>query len=300
MNTQDQAKFDALHQQHLQALTLQGKSAKTIEMYTRSLRRVAAHFNRCPVDLTKNELKDYFYQLTQTHSWSTVKIDRNALQFFYAHVLNQPWDWIDIIKPPKVQTLQDVLTIEEVAAVISATRKFNYQVYYLTTYSMGLRLSESLALQVADIDSHMMRVHIRQAKNNKDRFVPLPLLTLKALRRLWRTHKDPLLLFPGQKSVARKQGKPVTIDRGGLQKTIKLAANDAGITKNVHIHSLRHSFATHLLENGVNLRSIQTVLGHANPDTTAKYTRMTHEVQQNSALMQNALVDRLTIQWATS
>ncbi|MCL1480504.1 tyrosine-type recombinase/integrase [Marinobacter sp. M3C] len=130
--------------------------------------------------------------------------------------------------------------------------------------------------------------------------MPLPLMTLKALRRYWATHRHPDLLFPGghppYESVATS-GKPRVMARGGVQKAIKQVALDCGIRKHVHIHSLRHSVATHLLENGVNLRSIQTLLGHASPVTTARYTRMTHEAQQNSALMINALVERLQVDW---
>jgi len=124
----------------------------------------------------------------------------------------------------------------------------------------------------------------------------MPQATLLELRALWQTHRHPKLIFPGGKSPGNHNSNK-TLDRGGLQKAIKLAARDAGISKRVHIHCLRHSFATHLLEAGVNLRSIQALLGHASPVTTAKYTRMTEEVQQNSALMLNALVERLRITW---
>jgi site-specific recombinase XerD len=142
-----------------------------------------------------------------------------------------------------------------------------------------------------------MRVHLRFAKGNKDRFVPLPLATLKALRRYWACHRHPDLLFPGGKAPYTREGRVMSMDRGGVQKAIKLIARECGISKNVHVHTLRHSFATHLLENGVNLRSIQTLLGHASPITTARYTKMTEQAQQNSALMINALIDGFDIHW---
>lgn len=166
------------------------------------------------------------------------------------------------------------------------------------TYSLGLRLSETLNLTIADIDSHLMRVHLRFTKSKKDRFVPLPQTTLAALRRYWATHRHPSLLFPGGKAPYLRDGKPMVMDKGGVQKAIKIVAKQCGISKNVHVHTLRHSFATHLLQRGVSLRAIQTHLGHASPITTARYTRMTEEVTQNSALMINDMLSLLHINWA--
>jgi integrase/recombinase XerD len=300
MNNQDQVRFKQLYERHLTELTLQGKSKKTIEMYSRSLRRLAEFFDTCPDTVTTEQLKQYFLALVESHSWSSVKIDRNAFQFFFKYVLNKEWVWIDIVKPPRVQPLQDVLAISELNDIINATRKLSYQVYFLTTYSLGLRLSEALQLRIADIDGTLMQVHLRHCKYNKHRFVPLPLATLKALRCYWLTHRHPELLFPGGKPPHFRQGKSLYMDKGGVQKTIKIVAKECGISKNVHIHTLRHSIATHLLEAGVSLRSIQVFLGHASPVTTAKYTRMTEQAQQNSALMLNALVDQMNIKWVKS
>jgi integrase/recombinase XerD len=266
-------------------------------MYSRSLRRLAEYFDQCPDTVTTEQLKQYFLALVESHSWSSVKIDRNAFQFFFKQVLNKEWTWINIVKPPRVQPLQDVLAISELAAIINATRKLSYQVYFLTTFSLGLRLTEALQLRVSDIDGVLMRVHLHKTKYNKHRFVPLPLATLKALRRYWLTHRHSELIFPGGKSPHFRQGKSLYMDKGGVQKAIRIVAKECGISKHVHIHTLRHSIATHLLEAGVSLRSIQVFLGHASPITTAKYTRMTEQVQQNSALILNALVDQMAIKW---
>lgn len=299
MTPDDQTTLNIMHQRLLDELILQGKSPRTQQVYTLYFRQAAKYFDRCPTDLTKQELKDYFCHLAVERSWSTVKITRNAIQFFYKHVLGKPWEWVDIVKPPKQQKLQDTLSLDEVNLILNRTHKLAYQTYFLATYSMGLRLGEALQLQVADIDGRMMRTHIRQAKGNKDRFVPLPLLTLKAMRRYWATHRHPQLLFPGNPSACH-QGKTVYMDRGGLQKAIKLIAGQCGIRKNVHIHTLRHSYATNLLEHGLNLRTIQKLLGHASPVTTAKYTQMTEEAAQNGSLMINAMIDRLHIDWVDS
>ena len=197
MNQNEQQRFDHLNQRYLNELTLQGKSPRTIEAYSRCIRKLSEFFDGCPDHLTVDQLKEYLLHIVDTRSWSAVKIARNAIQFFCKQVLGKQWEWINIVKPPRVQPLQDVLTQKELGLIISCTRKLSYQVYYLTTYSLGLRLSEALNLRVADMDGQLMRVHIRCAKGNKDRFVPLPLMTLKALRQYWVTHRHPDLLFSG-------------------------------------------------------------------------------------------------------
>lgn len=297
MNTHDQARFESLYSTYITELKLQGKSDKTIDCYARCLRQAAVFFDTCPDNLSTDELKLYFLFLVENKSWSAVKIARNAIQFCYKHVLHRPWTWVDIVKPPKIQVVQDVLSPTEVALIINATRKLSYQTYYLVTYSLGLRLSEAINLKVSDIDSHLMRVHLRYTKSKKDRFVPLPQATLFALRQYCYTHKHPELIFPGGKPPFLRNGHSLVMDKGGVQKAIKLIAKEVGISKNVHVHTLRHSIATHMLERGLSLRSIQVFLGHASPDTTAKYTRMTQETAQNSALMLNDIIDGLSIHW---
>jgi len=232
MDPSEQSRFNDLFQRHLRLLKLQGKSDKTIDVYARAVRRVASHFDCCPDQLTPDQLEIYFGDLVDSHSWSTVKVDRNGLQFFWKHVLKRDWQWVNIVKPPKIQTIPDILTPAEVVKLIGATRKLRFRVFFLTTYSMGLRLEETLSLQVGDIDAQQKRVHVRRGKGNKDRLIPLPDLTYQALRDLWRTHRHPLLLFPNA------NGSPETIrnatthmDRGGVQKTIKLLVAECGIKK---------------------------------------------------------------------
>ena len=198
MKPTEQKRFDPLYQRHLRALKLQGMSASTIDVYARAVRRVAAHFACCPDQLTTEQLEAYFSQLVDSHSWSTVKFDRNGLQFFWQHILKRDWSWVKIIKPPTVQTLPDILTLSEVEQLIGATCKLRYRVFLLTTYSMGLRLGETLSLEVGDIDRQRNLVHIRKGKGHKDRLVPLPDLTHQALQALWRKHRTPACCFPAQ------------------------------------------------------------------------------------------------------
>lgn len=295
MKKAQQKKLDLLYQQHIDALTRQGKSESTIDAYSRAVRRISDYFDRCPDRLTVNELKDYFVGLVRSHSWSTVKSDRNGLQFFYKHTLNKQWDWVDIIKPPQIKYLPDILTPKEVELIINSTREFRYQTYIITVYSMGLRLGEALTLKVGDIDKNRMKVHIRCGKGKKDRFVTLPEKTLFVLRQYWVTHSHPSLLFPGGNTVEQRHNAKAVMDRGGLQKSFKAIVKSCNIHKHITIHSLRHCFGAHLTENGLNLRAIQQEMGHECPKTTAIYTQLTEQAQQNSAEAINLLLDRLSL-----
>ena len=232
MNQVETNRFNELYQRHLRMLKLQGKSQKTIDAYARAVRRISEHFDCGPDQLTLQQREAYFSDLVKSHSWSTVKIDRNGLQFFWKHVLQQDWQWVHIIKAPNVRSLPDILTIAEVEQLIGATRKLRYRVFLLATYSMGLRLSETLALQVGDIDGKRKRVHIRRGKGHKDRFVPLPDLTYHALRTLWCKHHNPCWVFPSALGSAEQIRTATTpMDRGGTQAAMKAVVEQCGIKK---------------------------------------------------------------------
>lgn len=232
MNHAEVNRFNGLYQRHRDLLKLQGKSQKTIDAYSRSIRRIRDYFGCCPDQLTTEQLEAYFINLVNTHSWSTVKVDRNGLQFFWRFVLKRDWDWIHIIKPPKVKTLPDILTPSEIERIIGATKKLRYRVFLLTTYSMGLRLEEALSLQIGDIDAERRRVHIRRGKGHKDRLIPLPDLTLQGLRALWRRHRHPYFLFPNAVgSFETIRAATTHMDRGGAQNAMKVVVAECGIKK---------------------------------------------------------------------
>ena len=162
---------------------------------------------------------------------------------------------------------------------------------------MGLRLGESLNLNVGDIDAQRMKVHIRQGKGGKDRFVTLPHLTLLALRRYWATHRHPQLIFPGGRTPVGWIIADDVMSRGGVQQAFKAIVHSCGIHKSVSIHSLRHCYGAHLTEIGVHLRAIQHEMGHESPKTTALYTQLTDVATQTATDQIAALMVRLTIQW---
>ena len=295
MNKVQQKKFDLLYQKHLNALRRQGKAERTIESYARAVRRISEFFDRCPDRLNEDQLKTYFDALVKSHSWSTVKIDRNGLQFFYQHVINKKWVWVDIVKPPKKKVLPDILSINEVERMINSARELRYQTFILTIYSMGLRLGEALQLKVGDIDGERMKVHVRLGKGKKDRLVVLPAATLAALRRYWLTHRNPSLIFPAGRTQAMRQAATVTMDRGGVQKSIKAILKTCHIHKSISTHSFRHCYGAHLVEAGLNLRAIQHEMGHECPKTTALYTQLTQVTHKNTDELINALVDQLQL-----
>lgn len=232
MKKSEEKRFNRLYELQLRSLKLQGKADKTIQSYARAVRRVKDYFDCCPDKLKPEQLEEYFAALVESHSWSTVKIDRLGLQHFWKFVLKKDWKWVDIVKPPKVKTIPDILTPQEIEQIIGATRKLRYRVFLLTTYSMGLRLGETLSLQVGDIDAQRKLVHIRRGKGHKDRFVPLPDLTLTGLRELWKKHRNPNLLFPnanGSKETITNAVKHM--DKGGAQLAMRQVIKECGIKK---------------------------------------------------------------------
>ena len=244
MNTKETKRFEILYDRHLKKLKLQGKSGATVSAYSRAVRRLTEHFDCCPDKLSVEQLEDYFIRLVENYSWSTVKQDRLGLMFFWKHVLEQDWQWLNIVKPPAVKTIPDILTREEIALLIHTARQLRYRVFLFTTYSMGLRLQEALSLQVGDIDSGRKRVHIRRGKGHKDRLVPLPDRTLMALRVLWQDHRHPRLLFPNYRGSAETIiNADSHMNIGSTQQAMKAVVTACNIKKK----SQSTPFATALL-----------------------------------------------------
>jgi len=224
--------FEQNYQTHIKRLKLSGKQPKTIESYAYAVRRAGKRFDYKINALTEAQLTEYFSDLLSTHSWSTVKLDLYGLKFYYDKVLHRPWPAVGLIKPPRVQRLPDIVTVAQMQSIIVATKVLSYRVFFYTLYSLGLRLGEGLRLQVGDIDADRQRVHIRDAKGNKDRFVPLPQFTLLTLRAYWSLHRNPHLLFPSRKGGlegAHLATKP--IDESGVQQALHVVIKSGGLKK---------------------------------------------------------------------
>ena len=215
-----------------------------------------------------------------------------GMRFFFEHVLRRDWPLLKIMKANRDQTLPEVLTIQEVWRVLKGTKEFHNRVYFQTVYSCGLRLSEGRNLTVHDIDGKQMRIHVRLGKGGKDRFVPLPDTTYALLRKYWATHRNPKFIFPAL-GRARNQGPTAlrSMDITSVQGALKRAIKHAGIERpGVRIHTLRHSYATHLLEAGVNVHAIQQYLGHARLQTTLRYFHLTSIKQLDHVKVINELM----------
>jgi integrase/recombinase XerD len=232
MKASNGKRFERNYALHLQHLKLKGLQPKTIDAYSRTIRRIGERFDGQIDHLTEQQLTDYFSELVTSHSWSTVKLDLYGLKFYYAHVLKKPWVAPGLIKPPKSQRLPDIVTVDEAKRIFAATRAVSYRVFYFTLYSLGLRLGEGLRLQVGDIDAVRSRVHIRDAKGNRDRFVPLPQATHRLLRRFWSVHRNPVLLFPSRHGGLKGAATARTpMDPGGVQVALHKVVESCGLKK---------------------------------------------------------------------
>jgi site-specific recombinase XerD len=260
-------------------MQLHGLSAQTQEAYVRAVRQLANHYQRSPDRIIEEELRQYFLYLKSTRcvSNSTFRIALCGIKFFYEQTLQRTWHTLQLVRPAKENKLPVVLSFEEVRQILSCVRHERYRVCLSTIYACGLRLQEGTQLQVAEIDGARKMLHILQGKGNRDRYVPLPDTVLARLRRFWGTHRNRTWLFPSM----MRMDQPLS--GSGVQRAFHLALEQSGVHKHATVHTLRHSYATHLLESGTDLRVIQAYLGHSSPATTALYTHLTTAINTQSA-----------------
>ena len=232
MTMTPRGEFDLRYQSLLKHLKLKGLQPKTIDAYARAIRHMGEYFDYQIDNLSADQLTDYFSQLISRRSWSAVKLDLYGYKFYFVHVLGRAWVMPKFIKPPKVQRLPDIVTVEQAQQLFDATHCLSYRVFFFTLYSMGLRLSEGLALRLGDIDADRLRVHVRDSKGNNDRFVPLPAPTLLVLRHFWSVHRNPQLLFPNRRGgLAGARTAGTALDRGGVQQALRQVALQCGLKK---------------------------------------------------------------------
>jgi integrase/recombinase XerD len=251
-------------------LRIRDYSPKTIKAYESSVRSLIKHFSpQRPHELSDRQIREYVLFLLGTKKLAARSVNQvlNALRFLYVEVYRKPMVLGEIPRPKNPQKLPAVLSEEEVQQLLERTKNLKHKSLLMLTYSAGLRVEEAVQMKVANIDGERMMVHVQKAKGKKDRYVPLAEMTLSTLREYWKKEQPKEWLFPGK-------GTSGYLSKGSAQKVFYAAAARAGIKKRVSIHSLRHSFATHLLEAGVDIRYIQEILGHANLKTTEIYTHV--------------------------
>jgi integrase/recombinase XerD len=280
----------ALRQKMIDDMQLRGFAERTQEAYLSAVNQLAKHYRKPPDQIDEEELRQYFLFLkNEKHAArNTCTIALCGIKFFFERTLGREWKTFDFLRPQREKKLPVVLSIAEVRSTLAHVRRPHYRVCLSTIYACGLRLLEGVHLQVSHIDSERHLLHICHGKGGKDRYVPLPPPILRMLRRHWLTHRNPLWLFPSP-----FQAEKGPMNESGVQRAFRAAVRESGISKHATVHTLRHSYATHLLEAGLNLRIIQAYLGHASPATTAIYTHLTQTTNERTAQTINQVLAEL-------
>lgn len=258
-----------LRKKYISYMRFRNYSARTIEHYTYCLSQMSVYYQQSPDKLTHEQVMDYLYYLVDVKLVSTCRINQviSAYKILVCDVSGRSWSEFAIKRPRGEQKLPVVLSADEVGRLLLSISNMKHRTLISLIYSCGLRLQELLNLKIKDIDSARMQIHIRAGKGKKDRYVMLSGKILEMLRVYWKYYHPAEYLFEGY-----RRGYPIS--RSSVQRIFRNAVLKSGINKEPCIHSLRHSFATHLLEKGINLIAIQKLLGHAHLKTTTIYTHL--------------------------
>jgi integrase/recombinase XerD len=258
-----------LRQRMIEDMKLRNLAPRTIAVYTARAATFARHFGRSPEALGREEVRSFLLHLVREKhvSWSVYNQTVAALRFLYEVTLDRHGVMVHVPCPKQPKRLPTVLSLDEMARFFGAVLGVKHRAILMTAYAAGLRISEVVALRLDDIDSQRMILRVRQGKGRRDRNVMLSPRLLALLRQYWKVARPTEWLFPGE-----IPGQPITV--GSVHRICVQAARAAGLGKHVTIHTLRHSFATHLLEAGTDIRTIQVLLGHRNLKTTAVYTHV--------------------------
>lgn len=263
-------------------LRLRNYSQKTVKAYSSCIRSFVRYFSpRHPRELAEKEIRTYFLHLLDEKKLSAATVNQafNALRFLYVELYHRPFTPGEIPRPKKEHKLPSVLSQDEVLKIFSRVHNVKHKTMLMLIYSAGLRVGESVRLKVSDIDGQRKMIHLRSAKGKKDRYTLLSDAALEMLREYYKQYRPKEYLFEGQ-------GERLHLSERSVQAVFQRAIHEAGIRKPVSVHGLRHSFATHLLESGVDLRYIQELLGHSSSKTTEIYT---HVSKKTLSRIQNPL-----------
>lgn len=283
-----------LEQRLIEDMKLFGYSKRTQDTYLYAIRKITNHFQTSPDQITNEQLREYLLWHKDKYAPNTTTIALCGIKFFYQKILKKPMPVFDLARQPRGQKLPVVLTREEVRAVLSNIRVQRHRACLSLIYSCGLRISEAVGMQVSQIDSKRMVVHVRAGKGAKDRYIPLPQATLELLRRHWKTHRHPSWLFPAPgRSGTHEAEATRCLPLSSVQTVFKKSLREVGIQKDAHVHTLRHSYATHLLEEGVDIRIISNYLGHKTLESTLVYTHLTPLLTRGVAEKINQVMARL-------
>lgn len=285
-----------LKKRMIEDMQLRGLSPSTKESYVRSMTYLVRHYKKPADRITEEELRQYFLYRFNVSNWArtTCTIALCGIKFFFTHTLKRDWTSLAFIRPGQEGKLPQVLSREEVRRVLSAVPIERHRVCLATIYSLGLRLGEGTHLAIGDIDIDRMFVHIRNAKGDKERYVPLPKRTLELIMPFYHSHRNPRFIFPAPgRGEANMSTARRPLPHNSIQIPFKEACQRAGILKNVSVHHLRHSYAIHLIEAGVNMRFVQQYLGHSDIRTTMIYTKLINPSHQDPIHALNSIMNDL-------
>jgi integrase/recombinase XerD len=280
-------------QKSMRALQLAGMSDRTQECYTRSVRQLVDFYGKTPDQITEQELQDYFLHRKNIDKWSaaTMRIAYSGVKFFFFNVLQRDWHTLKLIYAKRDKTLPAVLSIDEVWTIINAIKTIQNKTYFTVVYTCGLRLHEALFLQVSDIDAKLKRIHVHRGKGAKDRYVPLPEATLGCMRNYWKTHKNPKWIFPALgRGCMEGPSAQEPMNYSSVQGALRRVLTQLKFIKRISVHTFRHTYATHLLEAGVNIRRIQEYLGHSSLNSTMVYLHLTTQGHEHAYDIINSMM----------
>lgn len=285
----------ALRQRMIEDMRLRGFAEGTQKRYVSSVLRLALHYNKSPADVTDEELRQYFLYLKDDKQLvrSTCTVIISAIKFLFTYSLEREWPMLERVRPLPEKKQPEILSQDEVHQLLTHVQRPHYRLCLQLIYACGLRVSEGVGLQVKEIDSERHQLHLRQRKGHKDRRVPLPQQLLEALRELWVTHRNPVWLFPKRDRFGFLAGASSPMSRSGISAAFRLAREQSGLSKSVTIHTLRHSWATHLLEAGVDIHVVQSWLGHTSLKTTSHYLHLTRKAEDVAVTRLNEFLSDL-------
>lgn len=282
-----------LMKRYAEDLSLKGYKRRTIQSYVRAVMQLLNYYSKPPEAITEEDVRGYWIFCKEDVGWSaaTLRIAYSGVQHFFTFTLKRDWEILHAVKFERHVTYPVVLSLDEVRRLLPAACNQANRAFMTLVYGCGLRISEAIQLRVGDVDGQRMCIHIHQGKGGKDRYVPVAEQTLDIVRDYYRTHRNPVWVFPAHGrsgNDAHRAQKPVAITT--VQGALRRAVARAGLSKSVHMHTLRHSYATHMIEAGVPVRHVQDCLGHESLASTMIYLHITSHGREESRAKLNQLM----------
>lgn len=280
----------------LSYMKLQGLQPRTQESYLYGIQQLQTFYGKSADLVTEEELKAYAFYLLNDKGYApaTIKLRIDGVKYLYRNIIHRNSPFLDSIKIAVSNKQPVVLSVREMDQLLRSFTQYRYYAFFFTIYSFGLRISEARNLEVQDIDGDNMRIKVRSGKGDKDRFIIMPDFSYKLLRSFWNTHRNQKLIFP---AIGRGHNKaPVSIkpmSDYSIREALTRAKRQCGLTKEgICVHTFRHSYATHLLEAGVDIRKVQAYLGHKQIQTTSRYLHITAHGSDNARRKLNRLINK--------